>query len=372
LEDAAMHKREGFTLIELLVVIAIIAVLIGLLLPAVQKIREAANRMKCTNNLKQIGLAAHNYHDVNGRFPPASLVPYARQDYDSNLQMAIPFGPNWAVLILPYVEQDNLYKQFNPASYPGITVPLDPTGKTVATLPFNNTWRGIRSATVPTYLCPSDPNNQTPYNDPDGTAKGAPAETGWARGNYAASCGFDDYDHVSTGAAWVCQQKGPLLGVTVGPVMCANFGSRIADITDGTSNTTMFNEIRAGISPLDPRGTWALGFPAASITNAGRNATNPTPNNNLGDSFGQGDEMETCGKFWYAGIGSRDRMGCVFNGKPTSLGLQTSGQARSLHPGGVNSCFADGSVHFVKESISELTWGLLQSRNDGLVITEEY
>src|ERR1700675_3289761 len=113
------HGRGGFTLIELLVVIAIIAILIGLLLPAVQKIREAAARMKCSNNLKQLGLAAHNYHDVNGRLPPAVSIPWATTDATntgsdlSNLQMSGAFGPNWAVYLLPFVEQTNLYQQAN-------------------------------------------------------------------------------------------------------------------------------------------------------------------------------------------------------------------------------------------------------------------
>src|SRR5262249_22199830 len=113
-----MRSRKGFTLIELLVVIAIIAILIGLLLPAVQKVREAAARMQYANNLHQIALAAHNYVDSYQKLPPASQVPYAQYNNDSNLQMEMPFGPNWAVLLLPYIEQDNLYKQSNAASYP--------------------------------------------------------------------------------------------------------------------------------------------------------------------------------------------------------------------------------------------------------------
>src|SRR5438132_8656568 len=113
-------RRAAFTLIELLVVIAIIAILIGLLLPAVQKVREAANRMQCANNLKQIGLAAHSYHDANGRFPPAVLMPYAQEGNDPLTGGSTnPFGPNWAIFLLPYIEQQNLYNQANPTSYPG-------------------------------------------------------------------------------------------------------------------------------------------------------------------------------------------------------------------------------------------------------------
>src|SRR5262245_27490025 len=115
-----MPRRNAFTLIELLVVIAIIAVLIGLLIPAVQKVREAANRMSCTNNLKQIGLAAHAYHDVNEKFPPAVLMPYAHEGNDPLTGGAAnPCGPNWAVFLLPYIEQQALFVQANIISYPG-------------------------------------------------------------------------------------------------------------------------------------------------------------------------------------------------------------------------------------------------------------
>jgi prepilin-type N-terminal cleavage/methylation domain-containing protein/prepilin-type processing-associated H-X9-DG protein len=361
-----MHRRRGFTLIELLVVIAIIAVLIGLLVPAVQKVREAANRMSCTNNLKQLGLATHNYHDTRKRLPPAVMVPYAQHNDDSNLDMRMPFGPNWAVFLLPYVEQENLYNLANPTSYPGIAVPHVPTFKGVGLLAgINNSWRSIRGATVPVYLCPSDANNATPYND---GGPGSPPETGWARGNYAANAGFDDFDHSSGGLSYIYMDKGsPLTGVRVGVVFGANFGSKFADITDGLSDTIMFNEIRAGVSALDPRGTWALGMPACSITNAGRQAYNPTPNNNLGDSGHDGDELQTCSKFWYSGIGTQARMGCIKGGN-----LETSGMARSLHTGGVNACFCDGSVHFIRDSISQVTWGLLNSKNDGVVIAEDY
>jgi prepilin-type processing-associated H-X9-DG protein/prepilin-type N-terminal cleavage/methylation domain-containing protein len=346
-----MRVRSAFSLIELLVVIAIIGVLIALLLPAVQKLREAANRMSCTNNLKQIGLAAHAYHDNHGRFPPAVLMPYAQEENDPLTGGAAnPFGPNWAVFLLPYVEQDALYAQANPTGYPGTRNLQDFTR-------YNLTWGQVRGVTIKTFLCPSDSGADVPFTDPNG----APPEANWARGNYACSSGSADTDHHIGGNSGV--KDPPYPGLSKGPVMSINFGCRIADILDGTSNTFLFHEVRIGVNSADRRGTWAMGMPGASLVCAGRDS-NPTPNNKLDQS----DEIEGCPNFWYSGIGTRDGMGCM-NGA-TNYGM--AAQARSRHPGGVNACFADGHVQFVQNSISQLTWVLLQSTNDGQIPDTDY
>src|SRR5689334_5943769 len=164
---ARRNRRRAFTLIELLVVIAIIAILIGLLLPAVQKVREAAARAKCTNNLKQIALAYHNYHDASGKFPAAVMYQLGANTTGTE---TVNFGPNWAVLILPHIEQGPLYSQA-----------ADSIARYMKT-PGEQGWRSIRGARIPTYLCPSDTGAETPF---DGSVIGS----GWARGNYGANTG---------------------------------------------------------------------------------------------------------------------------------------------------------------------------------------
>jgi len=424
-----MRRRSGFTLIELLVVIAIIAVLIGLLLPAVQKAREAAYRSQCQNNLKQIGLGALNYHETNGQLMVGCYIPFTANSCKSCQDLASPFGPNWAIYILPFIEQNQLYIQANVQSYANSVInnplivngPPSKKGKPPATQDVINnggyktvdlSYRNIRGVVVKTYLCPSDPNNTVPYSD-DGSVNattlgvGAPSEnpdfdcpmdatgtpqTGWARGNYGATYGFTDNDHTSddsiNGGVFSLTAN-PFDGkagdgvvpsgyasgnpaVSKGPIFfqssTGNNGTRITDITDGTSNTIMFNELRAGLTPLDIRGTWALGMPGASATNAGRNY-NPTPNNNLEGALG--DEMQSCYKFFKVGMGTNQAMGCFPNipYDPGDLAdQQNSAIARSMHPGGVNSCYADGSVRFISQSIDQFTWCVLQSKNDGLAV----
>jgi prepilin-type N-terminal cleavage/methylation domain-containing protein/prepilin-type processing-associated H-X9-DG protein len=376
-----MRRRTAFTLIELLVVIAIIAVLVGLLLPAVQKVREAANRMSCQNNLKQIVLASHNYHDTYSRLEVGCYIPYAADSYHNTQDITYPFGPNWAVYILPYIEQTNLYNLYPPSSYPGTALPANLYNWTT----YDRTWRGLRGTVIKTYQCPSDSNNGQPYDDESGVD--APAEFGWARGNYAATCGFTDSDHTTDGRNSLYNNpfdgtasdgivpgnpnnpplsKGPMFFFST----TGRNGTKFADITDGLSNTIMFNEVRAGISPLDSRGVWALGHPGSSLTEAGRNY-NPTPNNTLDSPDGQtyGDELQNCYKFWYYGIGYQAGMGCFPN---TSGDQMNSGMARSLHTGGVNAGFADGSVKFIANSIDQYTWCILQSKNDGQVLPSNY
>ena len=353
-------RRKGFTLIELLVVIAIIAILIGLLLPAVQKIREAANRMKCSNNLKQIGLALMTYEGTNEKLPPASQFPWqpTGNGSDDFLRMDKPFGPNWAVLLLPYIEQDNLYKQSNAQNYPGVAITpgVVPAGT-------DQSWRAIRNVEVSTYKCPSDPNNKNHFTNPAATN----LEADWARGNYGVTASFEDFDHLSNGTSYTSKKIPGYTAApytTASPMMSGNYGAKIAEITDGTSNTAMVAELRSGLSALDPRGVWALGFSGASIVNAGRNNTNPTPNNYLGTSS-QGDEIALCSTFWTVDSGPKFGMGCTGT-------IMTSAQARSAHTGGVNVGLGDGSVRFIKNSIDQATWCLLLSKADGYTFPGDF
>jgi prepilin-type N-terminal cleavage/methylation domain-containing protein/prepilin-type processing-associated H-X9-DG protein len=221
-------RRRGFTLIELLVVIAIIAVLVGLLLPAVQKVREAAARTQCVNNLKQLGLALHNYHSTNSSFPPGYV---ATQSYVDGATDTAP-GWGWGTYILPYIEQNNVYSQLN------LMQPIQ-SSTAIQTV-------------VKSFICPSDIAPSSAFMITD--AFGANIMLA-APSSYSANCGGDESDTADpTG-------KG---------IFYRNSHTRVTDITDGSSRTIMLGE-RACCNSL---GIW-VGAINKGVVQRGPNNPNP-------------------------------------------------------------------------------------------------
>ncbi|HJT78442.1 MAG TPA: DUF1559 domain-containing protein [Gemmataceae bacterium] len=198
------NRRSAFTLIELLVVIAIIAILIGLLVPAVQKVREAAARIQCQNNLRQIGIALHGYHDRNGSFPPGyyDVAPWPQDDQGP--------GWGWAAFLLADLEQDNVQKEIDYKLNVG-----NPAPSIVA----------ARTTFLKIFQCPSDPNGQQTFTVTDG------GSNSWelAHGSYVACNGNDGVDDNTT------------LPHT-GAFVRGTYGFRIADVQDGLSNTFFVGE----------------------------------------------------------------------------------------------------------------------------------
>jgi len=361
---SAKPRLYGFTLVELLVVIAIIGVLVALLLPAVQNAREAARRTSCTNNIRQFGLAAHNFADAYGRFPEGVQIANPPANGDQNMLSVYRtpgFGPNWAVLMLPYYELKNLYD--NNAT--GIINFKTSNGT-------DQSWRNVRNQKITVFRCPSDPGHQYMFSLNLSPPSNFTAQ--WARGNYAANGGPGWMNYTIGGLSYESTATGGGATPTgnVGGPFGANYGARLSELTsaDGTSTTIIFNEIRVGLNDVDRRGTWAMGVGGSSLTCAVSTGDSTQPN----DSNEYSDDIENCNDIrtrlgtGNSGLGPK-RMGCSNDNLPNNW-PNWQAQARSLHPGGVQVCFGDGSTRSISNTIAQSTWRLLNSRNDGQAIPD--
>ncbi len=369
-------SRFGFTLIELLVVIAIIAVLIGLLLPAVQKVREAASRLQCQNNLKQIGLAMHNFHDQFKRFPPgaaADQAPFGQATQFPDWH----YGSSWMVYLLPSIEQTALYSrwQFHSKQGPQFCGSgLSPNNNPNAPLASN--------AVIPTYRCPSSP---LPLQISSGALVTPASTTGdpLMLATYTAIAGAHS-DAVPTETrlavgtrpppitpgGYTCCLGGPISG---GGILFPNAQVRLVQIQDGSSNTLLVSEHGDFITTQDgKRHEWTAQAFASWATGAGDPGQPPNfVYHNGGYEDNRGYNTNTVRypinrkSGWSNGpTGTGD---CWATGVCQTIGHNIP--LNSAHPGGVNASFADGSVRFLSDATPLRTLGLLATRDDGQVLT---
>jgi prepilin-type N-terminal cleavage/methylation domain-containing protein len=329
-------RRHGFTLIELLVVIAIIAVLIALLLPAVQAAREAARRIQCVNNLKQLGIALHNFHDVNLKLPssdrPAGATSLPRI-------AALTF-------MLPYFEQGVLYNAYNQAV--NWSAPLNST---------------VVLSKINVFLCPSAQNNDALDGDPNPPLTWAPNVA--AVTDYSPTIGVDR--RLSTPGLGLPLAAGDT--TTVGPwtgMLPKNTKSRLADVTDGLSNTVAFAESAGRPYVYRKGGKLVDGGTLAHRVNAG-GWSRPASDFSLDGSSLDGSILPgLC------------PLNCT-NGEDIAeqtfpypyYGSEGTSEVFTFHPGGANLLVGDGSVRYTKETISILVFATLITRGAGEIVSSD-
>jgi prepilin-type N-terminal cleavage/methylation domain-containing protein len=323
-------RRTGFTLIELLVVIAIIAILIALLLPAVQQAREAARRTQCKNNLKQVGLALHNYHDTMDCFP------YGHQQ---EVTGASHRRDCWYQRVLPYVEQTALYNAYE-------------TDKTeyIHNIAASATVGYIAKQPIAMFSCPSDPTNP---------GFGASGSTTAFQGNYVVSAGPGNVTSIANGVVTITDRD---VGASLdaGGLFCKNKKLGISACTDGTSNTLLASEglIRGNTGSA----TWGElgGYWGGAPHGAYGFSVGEPPNSPVAD------RVYSCKATTLPGA---PKNAPCENGNAGGLAGRYA-FARSYHTGGVTVTMADGAVRFVSDNIDRQTWIKLGMRADGQTLGE--